>query len=54
MDDSIGKYLADLSTSINAWMEKTLTASTQQERNNVAAIRRHRTDVEGQALQMTG
>lgn len=32
MDDSIGKYLADLSTSINAWMEKTLTASTQQER----------------------
>jgi HEAT repeat protein len=32
-DDSIGKYLGDLSTSINAWMEKTLYASTQQERN---------------------
>lgn len=30
-EHSIGKYLADLSTSMNAWMEKTLNASTTQE-----------------------
>ena len=32
-DDSTGKYLADLSTSMNAWMDKTMTATTRQERN---------------------
>lgn len=34
-NDSIGKYLTDLSTSIRAWNEKTLTASTTDE------IRKH-------------
>lgn len=38
MDDSVGKYLADLSTSINAWMDKTLTASTQQETRKQALL----------------
>ena len=31
-DHTIGKYLSDLSISIRAWNEKTLTASTTQER----------------------
>jgi hypothetical protein len=37
-EDSIGKYLADLSTSITAWNEKTLTASTQQERRKQSLL----------------
>ena len=37
-DDSIGKYMADLSTSINAWMEKTLTASTGKERKKQSIL----------------
>jgi PBS lyase HEAT-like repeat len=37
-DDSIGMYLGDLSTSMNAWMEKTMTATTNQERNTQALL----------------
>jgi hypothetical protein len=32
-DDSIGKYLSDLSTSMNAWMQKTMNATTKRERS---------------------
>ncbi|MCB9913824.1 MAG: HEAT repeat domain-containing protein [Planctomycetes bacterium] len=38
LDDSIGKYLADLSTSMNAWMNKTMDAATQQERSKHALL----------------
>jgi len=36
--DSIGKYLTDLSTSIRAWNEKTLTAADTKERRKQALL----------------
>jgi hypothetical protein len=35
---SIGKYLADLSTSMSAWMEKTMNASTSQDREKQSLL----------------
>lgn len=37
-DDSIGKYLADLSTSMNAWMQKTMNAANEKERNKQSLL----------------
>jgi hypothetical protein len=37
-DHTIGKYLSDLSISIRAWNEKTLTASTTQERRKQSLL----------------
>ena len=37
-DDAIGKYLTDLSTSMNAWMQKTMNAATEQERNKQSLL----------------
>ena len=38
INDSMGKYLADLSSSIKAWNEKTLTAATTQERTKQSLL----------------